>query len=597
MPESDDHLLGQYVRDGSDAAFAALVGRYVNLVYSAARRQVRSIELAEDVAQSVFCDLAHNAGNLRPGTTLTSWLYLVTRRTAIDAVRRETRRQAREQAAFELSTMNPTSDDWAHVEPLLDEAMETLGESDRSAILLRFFENKSLREVGRVLGTSEATAQKRVSRALERLRQTLSKRSVAATAATLATELSLRAVQPAPAGLAAKFSSAVALSGISAGPSAAWQAAGKIALPAAKKAAAILAAAAVIIAGLYQVRAIRRQEAEIARLEELSASLRQEILQLNRQRRAALAQADEAAAARAAGVSDDPALDARLRALAANVTKLKQRLDQNPRQQIPELHFLPDADWFKVAQKHSELTTDDDYAAALAELRIAAKQKFIGLMGTALTDYLKASQGILPTDVAQLAGYFNPAAEAALLQRYEMVATGPASKLKGQPAEGELPDMPVVIREKASLLVDLENDRLGTLVLDLEAEFSPVVVDQVTPPENVAFGALMDEALKAFSAAHDGKEPEPAEAAQLAPFFKNPEDSAKFLRILQAYQEQESHAMPYALHQATEEAAEAFRAIHHGSETKYVAELATYFHNPEDGAKYLEFVRAQSAAK
>jgi len=172
---SDLELLGQYAQKNRQEAFAELVDRHLKLVFSAALRQVRSPELAEEVAQSVFADLARNADRLEPQTILAAWLYQVTRRTAINVVRGESRRQLREQIALDMTTMNSNSSEWAAIEPLLDEAMEALDGSDRTAILLRYFQDKSLREVGRMLGTSEDAAQKRVSRALDQLREFFSK--------------------------------------------------------------------------------------------------------------------------------------------------------------------------------------------------------------------------------------------------------------------------------------------------------------------------------------------------------------------------------------------------------------------------------------
>jgi RNA polymerase sigma factor (sigma-70 family) len=131
---------------------------------------VRSPELAEEVAQCVFSDLARSADKLERETILTAWLYQVTRRTAINVVRAESRRQRREQIALDVSQMNSNSSEWTEIEPLLDEAMEALDSPDRTAVLLRYFEDKSLREVGKLLGTSEDAAQKRVSRALDHLR-------------------------------------------------------------------------------------------------------------------------------------------------------------------------------------------------------------------------------------------------------------------------------------------------------------------------------------------------------------------------------------------------------------------------------------------
>ena len=132
MDMSDLNLLHEYADRHSQESFAALVSRHVNLVYSVALRQVRSAHLAEEVAQSVFTDLARNADKLSADTIVSAWLYRVAYRTAIDVVRSESRRQLREQKAMEAATMNSTSSEWTQVEPLLDEAMQVLEETDWS---------------------------------------------------------------------------------------------------------------------------------------------------------------------------------------------------------------------------------------------------------------------------------------------------------------------------------------------------------------------------------------------------------------------------------------------------------------------------------
>src|SRR5213079_3353224 len=122
MMSADSVLLERYGREHAQDAFAALVSRHLDLVYSAALRQVRSPQLAEEVAQSVFTDLSRNIARLKPETRLSAWLYQVTRRTAVDVVRRESRRQFREQIAVELADMNSPDAQWNTIEPLLDEA-------------------------------------------------------------------------------------------------------------------------------------------------------------------------------------------------------------------------------------------------------------------------------------------------------------------------------------------------------------------------------------------------------------------------------------------------------------------------------------------
>lgn len=141
MSDTDWELLARYTRQRSEDAFAELVRRHLGLVHSAALRQVRSPQLAEEVAQSTFLKLAQHAHQLAPGTVLSAWLYQVTRREAIDVVRREARRQLREQIATEMNAMNATASDWTHIEPLLDDAMAALDETDR--ILFATFSSNS----------------------------------------------------------------------------------------------------------------------------------------------------------------------------------------------------------------------------------------------------------------------------------------------------------------------------------------------------------------------------------------------------------------------------------------------------------------------
>jgi RNA polymerase sigma factor (sigma-70 family) len=202
MNASDQELVSQFAREHSEDAFALLVNRHLNLVFSAALRQVRSPQLAEEVCQSVFANLAQNAPKLKPNTVLTAWLYQVTRNAAIDVVRREARRQEREQIAVQMSQMNTDPSEWMQIEPMLDEAMQSLEEAERTAILLRYFENKSLRDVGQALGASEDAAQKRVSRAVEHLREYFSKRKITVGASGLVALVSANAIQAAPTGLA-----------------------------------------------------------------------------------------------------------------------------------------------------------------------------------------------------------------------------------------------------------------------------------------------------------------------------------------------------------------------------------------------------------
>jgi RNA polymerase sigma factor (sigma-70 family) len=213
MQAMDDMaLLREYAVRNSEAAFETLVSRRVNFVYSAALRQVRDPLMAEEVTQAVFIILAQKAGRISDKTILTGWLFKTTRFAALAQMRAAARRQRHEQEAQMQTELQPTAPDlfWEQMSPLLDEALATLGETDRQAVLLRFFENKSLAEVGSHLGTGEDTARKRVSRALEKLHRHFNKRGVSSTTAIIAGAISANSVQAAPVALA-KSVTAVAI--------------------------------------------------------------------------------------------------------------------------------------------------------------------------------------------------------------------------------------------------------------------------------------------------------------------------------------------------------------------------------------------------
>ncbi len=204
----DMPLLREYAAHGSEAAFAELVSRRIGFVYSAALRQLRDPNLAEETTQAVFILLAQKAGRISASTILTGWLFKTTRFVALAQMRTCAKRRQREQEAHMQSELHAPAADplWEQMSPLLDEALASLGEKDRQAVLLRFFEGKSLAEVGDVLGAGEDTARKRVSRALDKLRKYYSKRGVNSTAAIIAGSISSNSVQVPPVALAKSVS-------------------------------------------------------------------------------------------------------------------------------------------------------------------------------------------------------------------------------------------------------------------------------------------------------------------------------------------------------------------------------------------------------
>jgi RNA polymerase sigma factor (sigma-70 family) len=202
MSEPDDITLLKQYAWGDESAFTTLFERHVHLVYSAALRQARNPSHAEEVTQAVFILLARKAKSLSPKTVLSGWLYQAARLTTASLIKREIRRQRREQEVYMQTLTEPDTSLWEQISPLLDDAMGRLGEKDRNAIVLRFFENRTPQEAAAALKLNEATARKRVSRALEKLRTFFAKRGVVLTTAIIAGTISGNSVQAAPAALA-----------------------------------------------------------------------------------------------------------------------------------------------------------------------------------------------------------------------------------------------------------------------------------------------------------------------------------------------------------------------------------------------------------
>jgi len=202
MEASDMDLLSEYVHAHSEQAFRTLVERHVNMVHAVALRQTALPHLAEDVTQAVFIVLAEKAPGIPPGTILAGWLFRATRFAAANVKRSEARREHWEQKAGQMEPTISTDPDPEQIAPLLNEALEELPELDRAAILLRFFQSKSMQEVGCTLGTTESAAKMRLSRAVEKLRRIFRKRGLVVPASVLLAVLSAQAAHAAPAGLA-----------------------------------------------------------------------------------------------------------------------------------------------------------------------------------------------------------------------------------------------------------------------------------------------------------------------------------------------------------------------------------------------------------
>lgn len=205
--QDDAQLLREFAENKSEAAFRTLVERHAGMVHGTALRLVRDAEAAEEISQAVFILLARKASGLSSCTVLAGWLHQTTRYVALGSLRAERRRQQHHQ---DFAVMNDNADSaavWDQITPHLDEALNSLGSHDRNAVVLRFLEGRSFAEVGAALGTSEAAAKMRVSRALDKLRRALGRRGTTVTVAVLLTALSAHAASAAPAALVAQITS------------------------------------------------------------------------------------------------------------------------------------------------------------------------------------------------------------------------------------------------------------------------------------------------------------------------------------------------------------------------------------------------------
>ena len=426
----DSELLREYAAQHSEAAFREIVERYSDLVYCAALRQLGSPDLAHDISQSVFSELARKArslaASLKDRASLTGWLYCATRYAALAHIRNERRRHAREREAMEsLNTIPEAPTQWEQVGPLLDEAMASLSEDDREALLLRFFRNLDFRSVGTALGVSDDTAQKRVTRSLERLRAYLSRRDVGTSAAALATMLSANAIQAGPVGLVATLTSA-SLASAAAGGSASAAILQVLAAPKLK---------AGIIGGIISVSAVtslviqNRMNAQVRRTE---AALQQTTVQFaqaqaENQRLAQLPRQQPNNLEALAKLRDEVTA---LRSQAATISPL-----QDQRQQwVARLNLARQRPDPNVWQPPGLLEESADRTSYAKEL------------GLAVLGYAADHQQRMPASLDQVASLFKPTGNQTnfTLGQFELVYHGTRSALTNYAHPGAI----LLLREK-----------------------------------------------------------------------------------------------------------------------------------------------------
>lgn len=444
-----------YAEERSETAFAELARRHVDFVFSAALRMVRDPHRAEDVSQAVFLTLAQNARRLTEYRVLSGWLHRTAQNLAANVVRSDVRRKTREQKAATMNELlsSPPDVSWADIAPELDNGLAALNDPDRDALLLRYFEDKSAQEMAEILGISDEAAQKRVNRAVDKLRYYFSKRNVTVGASGLVVLISANAVKSAPLPLSAMISSASFLP--AAQTSTVIAATKALAMTTIQKATIAAVLGVVAGAGIYEGHKAAQLQVQVQSLQQQQAPLAEQLQRAHRERDAAVSNASSLAQ-QIAGIKKDDAELLRLRSevtqlrrdsrelaalksgrsptaaadspeaqLLERVRLLKERLEQTPAAKIPEMQYLTEQDWLTAA-KESKVATDDDFKKDFSDLRSRAEGKFLDSAADALRKYMGTNNGAFPTEVSQLKPYFENPPGDDILDRYKIV---PASSI------------------------------------------------------------------------------------------------------------------------------------------------------------------------
>jgi len=164
--DRDDAQLVKEVLAGSQEAFGELVARYKDAAFGVAFHRLGDFEEARDAAQETFVKAFRNLGKLRRPEAFANWLYRIAEGTATDAARRR-RGELSLEAVGEPAAPSPPDEIAGQVR----EALATLPDKTRVAVILHYVDGYSHAEVAQFLGTTEGAVKTRVSRGKARLRE------------------------------------------------------------------------------------------------------------------------------------------------------------------------------------------------------------------------------------------------------------------------------------------------------------------------------------------------------------------------------------------------------------------------------------------
>ena len=426
---------------------------------------------------------------------------------------------------------------WPQIAPLLDAAVAQLGEADRAAIVLRIYQQRPLDEVGAALGIGADAAQKRVTRALDKLRAKLGKAGVTLTATVIAGAVAANAVSAAPATLAATINTAV-LTGTS-------LTLATVAMTTLQKIAVTAELTVTMGAGIYQAKqahdarnAASKLQAEqtpmameIARLQAEESKLSDLLADAKDQKQLTQAQFNELLKLRGqmgvkraiAEVVNDPAFQ-KAQIWVAKVKKIREQFELHPEQKIPEMQFLKEEDWLDHA-RHADVDTANGMRIALSNIRASASGLFTEKFELALDAYMAANQQQLPATASQVAGYFNPPLQDtdAIFSRYVPAASDSsiASMIAMNPSMTNL----LFVQDK-STVVDPIDQRVafGRREAEWLLPDQPSEMHSVLPPD-------LEAVAKAYSDANGQGFLSPYD---LKPYATTPEQKAALDKLIKS---------------------------------------------------------------